>query len=145
MLGWRWLVLRDTFETFSSYAVPLGQAFQIQDDIISTFGSEEKIGKPVDSDIKEGKRTLLVVKAYEFSNRTEKKLLDSVIGNKKARKKDIEAVREIMRDSGSLKYSQELAFRLIKRAKEALYGEKLEEDGKKYLLQAADYLLNRSS
>ena len=136
---------RDTFETYSSYAIPLGQAFQIQDDIISSFGSEEKIGKPVDSDIKEGKRTLLVVKAYEFSKRTERKLLDSVIGNKKARKKDIEAARRIMRDSGSLKYSQELALRLINRAKEAIYKENLVNEGKDYLLQAADYLLIRSS
>ncbi|OGY21732.1 MAG: hypothetical protein A2126_00780 [Candidatus Woykebacteria bacterium GWB1_45_5] len=128
---------------FSNYAIPLGQAFQIQDDILGTFGQEEQTGKPTDSDIKEGKKTLLVIKAYEFSGPAERKILDEVLGKRKANEKEIENVRAIIRSSGALEYSQNLANRLIKQAKEAIYEEKLEGEGKAYLLQAADYLLTR--
>lgn len=134
----------DTLRVFSSYAIPLGQAFQIQDDIMGTFSNEAKIGKPVDSDIKEGKRTLLVLKAYEFSKGAEKRLLDAVLGNQSASEAGIEAARQIMRESGALEYSQELAYKLIKKAKGEILQAKLVEEGREYLLQAADYLLTRS-
>ena len=134
----------DTLRIFSSYAIPLGQAFQIQDDIMGTFSNEAKIGKPVDSDIKEGKRTLLVLKAYEFSKGAEKRLLDAVLGNQSAGEAEIEAARQIMRESGALEYSQELAYKLIKKAKGEILQAKLVEEGREYLLQAADYLLTRS-
>lgn len=134
----------DTLRVFSSYAIPLGQAFQIQDDIMGTFSNEAKIGKPVDSDIKEGKRTLLVLKAYEFSKGAEKRLLDAVLGNQSAGETDIEAARQVMRKSGALEYSQGLAYKLIKKAKGAILQAKLVEEGREYLLQAADYLLTRS-
>lgn len=128
---------------FSSYAVPLGQAFQIQDDIVGTFGEEEKIGKPTDSDIKEGKKTLLVIKAYERASSSDKKILDGVIGNQKATREDIETAREIIRTTGSLEYSQTLATRLINQAKQTLLNTKMVDEGREYLLQAADYLLGR--
>ncbi len=135
----------DYFKIFSSYGIPLGQSFQMQDDIMGTFSSAEKIGKPVDSDIKEGKQTMLVVKAYEFSKKEERKFLDNVMGNNKASDKDIEGVREIIRNSGALTYCQELSNILIKRAKKSIEKARFEEEGKKFLLEAADYLLTRST
>lgn len=135
----------DDFKIFSSYGIPLGQSFQMQDDIMGTFSNAEKIGKPVDSDIKEGKQTMLVVKAYEFSKKEERKFLDNVMGNNKASDKDIEGVREIIRNSGALTYCQELSNILIKRAKKSMEKVRFEEEGKKFLLEAADYLLTRST
>ena len=52
----------------TAYALPLGIAFQIQDDILGMFGSEERIGKPVGSDIAEGKLTILVARALKNAN-----------------------------------------------------------------------------
>ncbi|OGY25176.1 MAG: hypothetical protein A2Z11_00045 [Candidatus Woykebacteria bacterium RBG_16_43_9] len=130
---------------YSSYGVPLGQAFQMQDDVMGTFGSEEKIGKPTDSDIKEGKQTMLVVKAYEFSSSSDRKVLNRVIGNNKATNEEIEEAREIIRQCGALDYSQNLSYKLINSAKAAIREAKLVEEGRNYLLEAADYLLTRST
>jgi geranylgeranyl diphosphate synthase type I len=134
----------ETLQVFSRYAVPFGQAFQIQDDILGTFGKEEDIGKPTDSDIKEGKMTLLAVKAYEFAKVAEGKILDGVLGNRKASSEEIESVRDVFKRTGSVEYSRNLANRLFYQAKREIGGEKLDEEGKNFLLQAADYFLSRS-
>jgi geranylgeranyl diphosphate synthase type I len=135
----------EDLQVYSVYGIPLGQAFQIQDDVMGTFSSEKAIGKPADSDLKEGKQTMLIVKAYEFSNRSEMKILDKVVGNSQASNEDIEAARDIISGCGSLDYSQELSYELINRAKEAISAAKLVEEGRNYLLEAADYLLTRST
>lgn len=135
----------DVYKTLSEYGIPLGQAFQIQDDILGTFGREEELGKPTDSDIKEGKRTILIVKAYEFCNLSERKILDHVLGNKKATSSQIESVRLIIKRSGAFDYSNDFANKLLLQAKRSIENANLTKDGKGYLLQAADYLIERSA
>ncbi len=68
----------------SAYAIPLGIAFQIQDDILGMFGSEERIGKPVGSDIAEGKLTLLVARALKNSDVTEKARIKEILARGQA-------------------------------------------------------------
>ena len=46
----------EDLKNLSNYSVPLGTAFQIQDDILGMFSSEEKLGKPVTSDLREGRK-----------------------------------------------------------------------------------------
>lgn len=58
----------DLLQKLSLYALPLGIAFQIQDDILGIFGSADRIGKPVGSDIVEGKLTLLTARALKNGN-----------------------------------------------------------------------------
>ncbi len=133
----------DVMKIFSEYGIRLGQAFQIQDDILGTFGNKETIGKPNDSDIKEGKKTLLVVKALEWAKGEEKRRLEKVLGNKKVTDREIEEARNTIKDTGALEYSQKLATSLILQAKEVIAKARLNDEGKNYLLQAADYLLTR--
>lgn len=63
----------------SAYALPLGIAFQIQDDILGIFGSAKHIGKPVGSDIEEGKLTLLVARALHNGTKDEQKRLKELL------------------------------------------------------------------
>jgi len=131
------------FTMYSGYGIPLGQAFQIQDDILGLFGDEEKTGKPTDSDIKEGKRTLLVIKAYEKANKTQKNLLDRTLGNPRIKESDVERVRDVVRQTGSYQYSKDLAMKLIYQAKKALSSSFMTEDAYSYLTGIADYMLER--
>ncbi|HEY4694548.1 MAG TPA: polyprenyl synthetase family protein [Candidatus Nanoarchaeia archaeon] len=130
-------------EAFSRYAIPLGQAFQIQDDILGTFGSEKEIGKPADSDIKEGKKTLLVVKAMELASQKNKNALKSLVGKPDVTKDEIEKVRKIIEETGSLDYCVKLSRELLRQAKEVVTGAKLKPEGKNYLIAAASYLETR--
>ncbi len=104
----------------SEYAIPLGQAFQIRDDILGMFGSREKIGKPIDSDLKEGKCTLLFKKALESLPQEKMKWLRSRIGKKEVSEEEVQKVRELIIESGSLEYSQHLAEKLVARSREKL-------------------------
>jgi len=135
----------DILEAFTAYGIPLGQAFQLQDDILGIFGDAEKIGKPVGADIREGKKTVLITKTYELASKREEQLLDRVVGNFAATDKDLYRVKEIIYSVGAYDYAIKLSHRLIDQAKTAIDKDKYGGEGKEYLLVAADYLLNRIS
>lgn len=135
----------DILEAFTAYGIPLGQAFQLQDDIFGVFGDAKKMGKPVGSDIREGKKTVLIAKTYEWASKKEEQLLDRVVGNWAATDKDLSRVKEIIYSVGAYDYAIKLSHRLIDQAKTAIDKDKYAEEGKEYLLVAADYLLNRIS
>ena len=134
---------QEASEVFSCYGIPLGIAFQIQDDILGMFGKEKKIGKSTDSDLKEGKKTLLVIKALEKLKGEEKKKFLRLLGNKNCRLEDLEWIRKMIRKTGALDYSRELAKNLIKKANKALKNYSFQKEGKQYLLGIADYMLAR--
>src|SRR3989344_2562700 len=67
-------------QAIKDFGIPIGIAFQIWDDELGMFSSEEELGKPVDSDIKEGKLTLLIVKAMEKATGEDLEFLKSNYG-----------------------------------------------------------------
>jgi len=88
----------------SEFAIQIGQAFQIQDDIIGIFESEKNIGKSILSDLAESKKTLLVCHAYENLKGARKKEFLSYFMKKEKVFKDLVEVRRIFIESGSLDY-----------------------------------------
>ena len=50
---------------YSGYGLPLGEAFQLRDDVLGVFGDPAQTGKPAGDDLREGKRTFLVAAAFE--------------------------------------------------------------------------------
>ena len=81
------------------YGRPLGQAFQIIDDLLGTFGSPEVTGKPNASDLREGKRTLLIARALASATPEDAAVLRKGLGDPGA---DVEKLRAILRRSGAV-------------------------------------------
>lgn len=79
----------------------IGQAFQLRDDILGIFGDPELTGKPAGDDLREGKRTVIVLAAMERSDRADRARLEAVLGAA-ATDHDLEAARRIIMDSGAL-------------------------------------------
>lgn len=125
------------------YGELMGQAFQIQDDVMGTFGDEAKSGKPTDGDIKEGKRTLLVIKALEAATSKQKETLLNALGNRRATAEQVEAVREIIRKTGSLDYSKKIAKELADKSKVSLKEAGLTNESTEFFSQLADYVIER--
>jgi geranylgeranyl diphosphate synthase type I len=128
----------------SKYSIPLGKAFQLQDDILGLFGKEEELGKPIGSDLKQGKRTLLILKALETAEEDDKAFILSTLNNQLITKEDINRVKNIVIKTNSLKYSQDTAKKLIQQAKAAITKQNLKPEGKEFLLGIADYMLERN-
>ena len=126
-----------------NYGINLGQAFQLQDDILGMFGEKEKIGKPIDSDLKEGKQTLLILKALEKANKKQKTTIKKALGNKKLKKSDLKQVQNIIKETNSLKHSQELSNKLTLKAKEIMQKSNLRTEATEFLLNIADNMLER--
>lgn len=131
-------------DLFSKYALPLGKAFQIKDDILGIFGNEKEIGKTIGSDITEGKKTLLVLKALEKGNRKQKEIIKQCLNKKNISKKEIEEFRKVIRETGSLEYSENLAKSFASKALGAL--KKIDfknNQAKEFFTGIADYIINR--
>ena len=130
-------------ENLNDYTLPLGMAFQIQDDILGMFGTEEKLGKSITSDLKEGKKTLLILDALEKSSPAQKEIINLNLGNKKVSMAGLNSVRKVIKETGSLEESKKLATSLVQKAIDALNKLKLEKEGQDFLLGIADYMIKR--
>ena len=129
--------------SISEFAIPLGIAFQIQDDIVGVFESEEKTGKPVGADIKEGKKTLLSIKAFEKADNKQLKTLSGLFGNKNISLDEIDDFREIVKKTGSLEYSLENIDSLVELSKVGFEKMEIPKKHKKCLLKLTDFMAGR--
>ncbi len=132
-------------DTLSDYALPGGISFQIVDDLIDLFSTKEQTGKKIGTDIKEGKKTLLTVKAYENATKSQIKVLDEVLGKREATIKEIEQVKKIIIETGSVEYSRKEARKLLIKSTNALSKAKkgINPEGKKFLQDLNDYMIHR--
>jgi geranylgeranyl diphosphate synthase type I len=132
-----------TLERISDYGVPLGVAFQLQDDILSVFGEETHTGKSAASDLTDGKRTLLVVEAWKLASEQQRRRLARVLGNPAAGAKEIEAARRILEDTGARAHALQVARESAAQAKRALAQIPLASRERRFLADLADYIVAR--
>lgn len=119
-----------------------GTAFQIQDDILGVVGDTQQLGKPVGSDIREGKSTLLTLKALQSANERQRARLQSILGNARASDDAINEVAQLLRDLGAIKYAQDLSHKYVDEALAHL--RPLPDSEYKVLLRSwANYLIQR--
>ncbi len=130
-------------QSLSDYAIPVGIAFQIQDDILGVFGDTSKTGKNSFSDIVQGKQTLLVIKALEKANKEQKIILKNCLGNINLSELDLDNFKKIIIDTGALQYNQELAQKFINESKIKLDKTTIAPEAKEFLLSISDYILDR--
>lgn len=131
--------------SFEEYAIPLGIAFQIQDDILGIFGSTEKTGKSTASDIKEGKNTLLYTEAIKRSTSKQRARLEKSWGNREITSKEAQETRDIIQQTGSLAHCQKLATKLAKEAKDAVPSITKDKNLQEVYTTLADFIIDRES
>ncbi|MFX0102714.1 MAG: polyprenyl synthetase family protein [Candidatus Hodarchaeota archaeon] len=94
-------------QALSKYAIDLGNAFQIKDDLLGSFGDAKVTGKPTDGDIKEGKKTLLLIKSQEKASDKQKKILEQFLGIPTITNEEVDEVRSVFKSSGAAIYCEE--------------------------------------
>ena len=119
-----------------------GTAFQIQDDILGVVGDARQLGKPVGSDIREGKTTLLTLKALAQAEAAQRDILLRTLGDDRASAADIQRVIALLRETGAVSYAQAVSRRYVSEALESLAA--LPANSYRALLaQWAQYLIQR--
>lgn len=103
------------------YALNLGLAFQIQDDLLDISADESKFGKKIGQDIIEGKKTYLIVKAKEkISNEKDNELLNKLFENNGLDEEYIPAMQELFERNGILIDAENESAKYFKKAKDSL-------------------------
>lgn len=95
--------------SLTRFARGCGTAFQLQDDILGIVGDRETLGKPVGSDIREGKRTTVTYYAYQAASPAERKRLDEILGNRGASDEDVAEAKRLLIELGGILKTQALA------------------------------------
>lgn len=126
----------------SRFASQCGTAFQLQDDILGLMGKEKQLGKPIGSDVREGKKTTIVFFALQSATPEQRKFLLSVLGDRDASDEDVGKATDLMVSLGAVQKTADLALEHIHRALPEL--EALPESEYKALLTSwAHFMINR--
>jgi geranylgeranyl diphosphate synthase type I len=110
----------DLLGVLSRYGVALGEAFQLRDDVLGVFGDPEVTGKDRDSDLREGKRTVLLAKAVAAASGDDQRFLMERIGHPDLKPDEIERARGLMESTGALDGTLHLIDELANHATAAL-------------------------
>jgi geranylgeranyl diphosphate synthase type II len=125
--------------SFGSY---IGRAFQIQDDLLDVVADEKEFGKTIGGDIVEGKKTFLLIHAFERAQGKDKKLIQSIIKNKGTSRKNIPLVKDVYERLGILELAKNSIEKDIRQANLQL--EKLRDTpARAMLFWFSDMVLNR--
>lgn len=91
---------RAGLDELSAYGLPLGEAFQLRDDLLGVFGDPATTGKPAGDDLVEGKRTVLVALALDAADPAQARELDAALGRPLS-SGEVDRLRAIVDGSGA--------------------------------------------
>ena len=119
--------------------LPLGDAFQLRDDILGAFGEETRTGKPVGDDLREGKPTPLMAIAAGRASEAEAEVL-SLVGRSELRPAEVESIQAVLVATGALAEVESQIDELAEEALRALDGADITDDARKALEELAHYV-----
>jgi len=128
----------------SRFGILIGQAFQVQDDIIGIFETEDNIGKSILSDLAEGKKTLLVTHAFSVLKGKAKAQFLKIFTKKTKSLEDLEKVKKIFVESNSLNYALEAINSRLKESQKIMDGLKMNDRYRNLLNASLLKLFNHS-
>jgi geranylgeranyl diphosphate synthase type I len=131
--------LADLQAPLSAYGDPLGEAFQLRDDLLGAFGDEARTGKPVGDDLREGKPTPLLAIASERARGDQVALL-SLVGSSELTPDDIAAIQEVLVATGAVAEIEQTIDRLTTEAIASVEAAPITPDARTVLVELAEYV-----
>jgi geranylgeranyl diphosphate synthase type I len=129
----------DLIPVLSTYGLPLGDAFQMRDDVLGAFGDTAITGKPVGDDLREGKPTPLMAIATARANAAQLKELQ-LVGNQDLMPEQIARVQEVIRETGALDELEIVITRLTDEAIAAIQNVPFAKSVRDELITLAEYV-----
>ena len=131
-------------EQLGEYGRNLGLAFQIVDDVLDLTAKKEKLGKPVASDLREGKATLAVIHALERGTGAEREAIRTVLADRDFTRVSHSSILEILQRHGSIEYAMDAARAYAEAARLSIAGLPRNE-AHDALLWVPGFVVNRDS
>ena len=135
---------KNLMNILSAYGLPLGEAFQLRDDMLGVFGDPAVTGKPAGDDIREGKRTVLMAMALERADTSQRLLIQSSLGDSALTIEGVESVRSAIIQSGAVKVVEDLIDGLLSSALEAANSGEIAPSARVLLIELATSAIRRS-
>ncbi len=129
---------------YSGFGLPLGEAFQLRDDVLGVFGDPRRTGKPAGDDLREGKRTYLVAAACEAAGPDDRAELLDRLGDPALDAAGVDRLRGIIEATGALRRTEERITELTRQADAALAGAPVEGEARAVLVELADAATRRT-
>jgi len=127
----------DVLAGLSGYGLPLGEAFQLRDDVLGVYGDPSVTGKPAGDDLREGKRTALVAMALEQASPAQASVVRRHLGDPHLDAAGVTALREVLIDTGAVTRVESMIDVLMADAMSALAAAPLDETARQVLGELA--------
>ena len=128
----------------SAYGLPLGEAFQLRDDMLGIFGDPKETGKPAGDDLREGKRTVLMAMTMEKATNSARTELATHLGNPNISPEKIESLRALIVETGAVDDVEKLIDRLGEESTAAAHSAAINDSARPLLLALAETAIRRS-
>ena len=129
-------------ESLAAYGKAVGLAFQIVDDVLDLTATEEVLGKPVASDLREGKATLAVIHSIDHGTAADRQAIQHVLDDRSFDRTSREQMQKILLKNGSVEYAMIAADRYAEQSRKAL-ASLPESEFKRALLWVPDFVVAR--
>ena len=135
----------ETFAALSAYGLPLGEAFQLRDDLLGVFGDPSITGKPAGDDLREGKRTVLIAITNERQSESQREIARKHFGKPDLDAAGVAVLQEIIEATGARAELEATIERLTEEALTAAQSAVFTEEGNTMLVELANIATKRSS
>jgi geranylgeranyl diphosphate synthase, type I len=135
----------EIFTALSAYGLPLGEAFQLRDDLLGVFGDPSVTGKPAGDDLREGKRTALIAMTNDRQSEAQREIARKYFGKPDLDAQGVAVLREIIESTGARAELESTIERLTDQALTAAQSAVFTEDGNAMLVELANIATKRSS
>jgi len=126
-----------------SFAIPLGLAFQLRDDVLGVFGDPKITGKPAGDDLREGKRTVLIGLTREVLTGSVRNVFDEMLAARDINSDQINLLQQTIVGAGALKKTETMIEELGNQSLEKLNQITIESSAKLALIALAKQVMNR--
>jgi geranylgeranyl diphosphate synthase type I len=126
------------------FAIPIGVAFQLRDDMIGLLGSPKTTGKPFGSDLRAGKRTAVAICALQRAVGSNRRILTETFGNLHASNRQLKEAVQIIESVGAMSHIEHRIAQLLKLAERHIRTAPISTAGRTLLASAASALVLRS-
>ncbi len=127
-----------------NYAHCFGWAFQIQDDVLGLYAKEEELGKPIGSDLREAKNTLLMLNLRKLGTQEQRDFQNKMLGNQTITKEDVEKMKLILKESGTLQHVLNLGWEYVNEGKKYISDITVDEEIAQTLESLIVYMMERT-